>query len=128
MSTGNRDLGDSCVAALSPGSSPLLIVSVRQRKGGLSSRPSTSPSAAILLRINRRTINLVRATDHDREKDENLRLRRFQRLVRQEQGFALVITLGVSVVFGLMVVTVIESARSNSRSGTMSVGRMSAYN
>jgi hypothetical protein len=51
-----------------------------------------------------------------------------RRLLREEQGFALVITLGVTVVFGLMVITVIESARSNSRTGTMSVGRMSAYN
>jgi hypothetical protein len=53
---------------------------------------------------------------------------RLRRLFREEQGFALVIALGVTVVFGLMVVTVIESARSNSRSSTMSVGRMSAYN
>jgi type II secretory pathway component PulK len=52
---------------------------------------------------------------------------RLRRLFREEQGFALVIVLGVTVVFGLMVVTVIESARSNSRSSTMSVGRMSAY-
>jgi Tfp pilus assembly protein PilX len=55
-------------------------------------------------------------------------MRRLRRLFREEQGFALVIALGVTVVFGLMVVTVIESARSNSRSSTMSVGRMSAYN
>jgi hypothetical protein len=39
-----------------------------------------------------------------------------------------VIALGVTVVFSMMVVTLIESARSNSRSSTMSVGRMSAYN
>jgi Tfp pilus assembly protein PilX len=51
---------------------------------------------------------------------------RLRRLFQEEQGFALVIALGVTVVFGLMVVTVIESARSNSRSSTMSVGRMSA--
>lgn len=55
-------------------------------------------------------------------------MRRLRRRFREEQGFALVIALGVTVVFGLMVVTVIESARSNSRNSTMSVGRMSAYN
>jgi Tfp pilus assembly protein PilX len=46
-------------------------------------------------------------------------MRRLRRLFREEQGFALVIALGVTVVFGLMVVTVIESARSNSRIGTI---------
>jgi hypothetical protein len=38
-----------------------------------------------------------------------------------------VISLGVTVVFSMMVIAVIESARSNSRTATMSVGRMSAY-
>ena len=47
---------------------------------------------------------------------------RLRRLLQEEQGFALVIALGVTVVFSLMVVTVIESARSNSRNSTMSVG------
>src|SRR5437667_3859992 len=49
------------------------------------------------------------------------------RLFREEQGFALVITLGVTVVLSMMVVSVIESARSNSHNAILSVGRGSAY-
>jgi hypothetical protein len=55
-------------------------------------------------------------------------MRRLRQLYLDEQGFALVIALGVTVVLSMMVVTVIESARSNSRNATMSSGRMSAYN
>jgi Tfp pilus assembly protein PilX len=44
-----------------------------------------------------------------------------------EQGFALVIALAVTVVFSMTVVTVIESASSNSRSSDRSKGRVSAY-
>jgi hypothetical protein len=47
--------------------------------------------------------------------------------LRSERGFALVIALGVTVVLTMMVVTVLESARSNQRSATMSVGRASAF-
>src|SRR5712691_7248691 len=50
-----------------------------------------------------------------------------KRLMRDEQGFALVIALAVTVVFSMTVVTVIESARSNSRSSDRSKGRTSAY-
>src|SRR5439155_19028478 len=42
-------------------------------------------------------------------------------------GFALVIALAVTVVFSMTVVTVIESATSNSRSSDRSKGRVSAY-
>jgi Tfp pilus assembly protein PilX len=45
----------------------------------------------------------------------------------EERGFALVIALGVTIVFSLTVVTVIESATSNSRSSDRSRGRVSAY-
>jgi hypothetical protein len=52
---------------------------------------------------------------------------RFRRVVKDQRGFALVIALGVTVVLSMTVVTVIEAARSNQRSSTMSSGRMSAY-
>src|SRR6266511_2746177 len=54
-------------------------------------------------------------------------MRSLRRLFGEERGFALVIALGVTVVLSMTVVTVIESARSNSRSATMSGGRASAY-
>ena len=54
-------------------------------------------------------------------------MRLLRRLFGEEQGFALVIALGVTVVLSMTVVTVIESARSNSRNSTMSGGRASAY-
>jgi hypothetical protein len=50
-----------------------------------------------------------------------------RRRFRDERGFALVLALGVTVVLSMTVVTVIESARSNQRSATMSSGRSSAY-
>lgn len=53
---------------------------------------------------------------------------RLRRVLADERGFALVIALGVTVVFSMTVVTVIEAARSNQRSATMSSGRSSAYN
>src|SRR6266540_3282822 len=54
-------------------------------------------------------------------------MRPLRRLFEEERGFALVIALGVTVVLSMTVVTVIESARSNSRNATMSGGRASAY-
>jgi Tfp pilus assembly protein PilX len=50
-----------------------------------------------------------------------------RRLAGQERGFALVIALAVTFVFSMTVVTVIESATSNSRSSDRSKGRISAY-
>ena len=52
---------------------------------------------------------------------------RLRRLGSDERGFALVIALAVTVVFSMTVVTVIESASSNSRSSDMSKNRVSAY-
>ena len=54
-------------------------------------------------------------------------MRRLSRLVGEERGFALVLALAVTFVFSLTVVTVIESATSNSRSSDRSKGRVSAY-
>ena len=45
----------------------------------------------------------------------------------EERGFALVLALAVTFVFSMTVVTVIESATSNSRSSDRSKGRVSAY-
>jgi Tfp pilus assembly protein PilX len=50
-----------------------------------------------------------------------------RRLKSDEGGFALVIALAVTVVFSMTVVTVIESASSNSRTADRSKGRVSAY-
>jgi hypothetical protein len=55
-------------------------------------------------------------------------MRRLRRLFGEERGFALVIALGVTVVFSMTVITVIESATANQRNATMSGGRVSAYN
>jgi Tfp pilus assembly protein PilX len=54
-------------------------------------------------------------------------MKRVRKLMANEQGFALVIALAVTVVFSMTVVTVIESASSNSRSSDRSRGRVSAY-
>jgi hypothetical protein len=54
-------------------------------------------------------------------------MRRLRRLLGEESGFALVLALGVTIVFSMTVVTVIESATSNSRSSDRSKGRISAY-
>jgi len=54
-------------------------------------------------------------------------MKRLRRLSGEEHGFALVIALAVTVVFSMTVVTVIESATSNSRSSDRSKGRISAY-
>ena len=54
-------------------------------------------------------------------------MKRLRRVMANEQGFALVIALAVTVVFSMTVVTVIESASSNSRSSDRSKGRVSAY-
>jgi Tfp pilus assembly protein PilX len=50
-----------------------------------------------------------------------------RRLGANERGFALVLALGVMVVLGLTVVTVVESTASNQRTARMSSGRVSAY-
>jgi Tfp pilus assembly protein PilX len=52
---------------------------------------------------------------------------RLRRRLGNERGFALVIALAVTVVFSMTVVTVIESATSNSRTADRSKGRISAY-
>jgi Tfp pilus assembly protein PilX len=54
-------------------------------------------------------------------------MKRLRRLSGQEHGFALVLALSVTVVFSMTVVTVIESAASNSRMAYRSKGRISAY-
>jgi Tfp pilus assembly protein PilX len=54
-------------------------------------------------------------------------LDRLRRRLQNEHGFALVIALAVTVVFSMTVITVIESASSNSRSSDMSKNRVSAY-
>lgn len=54
-------------------------------------------------------------------------MKRLRRLLGEERGFALVIALGVTVVFSMTVVVVVESATSNSRSSDRSRGRVSAY-
>ena len=54
-------------------------------------------------------------------------MRRLRQVLGNEQGFALVIALAVTVVFSLTVVTVIESASSNTRTSDRSKGRISAY-
>src|SRR6266568_4450816 len=50
-----------------------------------------------------------------------------RRVIEEQQGFDLVLALGVTVVFSMTVVTVIEAAQSNQHSATMSSGRASAY-
>src|SRR5919107_2877813 len=50
-----------------------------------------------------------------------------RRLASDEGGFALVLALGVTIIFSMTVVTVIESASSNTRSSDRSKGRISAY-
>jgi Tfp pilus assembly protein PilX len=52
---------------------------------------------------------------------------RLRKRLGEERGFALVIALAVTVVFSMTVVTVIESAASNSRTADRSKGRISAY-
>src|SRR2546421_9527174 len=54
-------------------------------------------------------------------------MRRLRGRLGEERGFALVIALAVTVVFSMTVVTVIESAASNSRTADRSKGRISAY-
>src|SRR5712691_9973911 len=54
-------------------------------------------------------------------------MRRLRGRLGEERGFALVIALAVTVIFSMTVVTVIESATSNSRSSDRSKGRVSAY-
>src|ERR671935_2246724 len=54
-------------------------------------------------------------------------MRKLRRIGTDERGFALVIALAVTVVFSMTVITVIESASSNSRSSDMSKNRVSAY-
>jgi Tfp pilus assembly protein PilX len=54
-------------------------------------------------------------------------LSRLRRLRGDEAGFALVVALAVTVVFSMTVITVIESATSNTHSSDMSKNRVSAY-
>jgi Tfp pilus assembly protein PilX len=54
-------------------------------------------------------------------------MRKLRRIWTDEQGFALVIALAVTVVFSMTVVTVIESASSNARSSDASKNRVSAF-
>jgi hypothetical protein len=54
--------------------------------------------------------------------------RLLRRIAREQQGFALVLALGVTVALSLTIVTVIEAAQSNQRNSTMSSGRATAYN
>jgi hypothetical protein len=54
-------------------------------------------------------------------------MRLLRRLRRDESGFALVLALAVTVVFSMTVITIIESASSNSRSSDNSKNRVSAY-
>lgn len=54
-------------------------------------------------------------------------MRKLRRIRTDERGFALVIALAVTVVFSMTVVTVIESATSNSRSSDNSKNRVSAF-
>jgi len=54
-------------------------------------------------------------------------MRRLRAVRQDEHGFALVIALAVTVVFSMTVITVIDSASSNSRSSDMSKNRVSAY-
>lgn len=54
-------------------------------------------------------------------------MKRLRKVRRNEHGFALVIALAVTVVFSMTVITVIESASSNSRSSDRSKGRVTAY-
>ena len=54
-------------------------------------------------------------------------MRRLSRLLGEERGFPLVLALAVTFVLSMTVVTVIESATSNSRSSDRSKGRVSAY-
>lgn len=51
----------------------------------------------------------------------------FRRVSSDQQGFALVLALGVTVVLSMTCVTVIEASQSNQRSATMTSGRGSAY-
>ena len=48
-------------------------------------------------------------------------------LPRNERGFALVLALGVMVVFSMTVITVIEAATGNSRTAVQSRNRVSAF-
>jgi Tfp pilus assembly protein PilX len=54
-------------------------------------------------------------------------MRLLRRLRNDESGFALVIALAVTVVFSMTVITIIESASSNSRSSDNAKNRVSAY-
>ncbi len=54
-------------------------------------------------------------------------MRKLRRMLTDERGFALVLALGVTVVFSMTVITVIESSTSNARSSDNSKNRVSAY-
>jgi Tfp pilus assembly protein PilX len=54
-------------------------------------------------------------------------MRLLRRKLGNERGFALIMALGVTVVLGMTVVTVVEATTANSRAATQSKNRVSAY-
>jgi Tfp pilus assembly protein PilX len=54
-------------------------------------------------------------------------MRLLRRKLGNERGFALIMALGVTVVLGMTVVTVVEATTANSRAATQSTNRVSAY-
>ena len=54
-------------------------------------------------------------------------MRLLRRKLGNERGFALIMALGVTVVLGMTVVTVVEATTANSRAATQSKGRVTAY-
>jgi hypothetical protein len=53
-------------------------------------------------------------------------MKRLRKLIAREEGFALVLALGLTVLLSMTVVTVIESSMSNSRQSNVSMGRIGA--
>ena len=54
-------------------------------------------------------------------------LRRLGRTAGNERGFALVLALGVTIVLGMTVVTVVEATQANERTSVQSKNRVSAF-
>ncbi len=54
-------------------------------------------------------------------------MKRLRQLVSNESGFALVLALGVMIVLGFTVVTVVEATTANQRTSVQSKNRVSAY-
>ena len=55
------------------------------------------------------------------------RIKQLRQRMAREEGFALVLALGMTVVLSMTAVTVIESSSSNARQSNFSKGRMGAY-